>query len=476
MRQTGFGRLAIPAGIILVFGGFCPIANSAEKYLQGRTDVHPEPAVPTRSKPAAGARGSAETAAPVVRNPFRGQDAPSPFVPSQVPMQPVLREPFRMQLPGSRIEQNQSPVRMGRTETPFSGRANRSSFRETSTPFNNREASDSFRVTQAGERSPSSFSRSPVSQPLKSSVPAPAQNAPVHRGNVGADQPVSRSRNANDESAKLSRAEKPRLASPTTTAESSIASRALAGQGGVRTGATQIAAASASPQRLAPASGSRPGAGVLVGPSRAAGAISVTPSPVRQRRYTIPQRPSPYVASYHNLNAAQLHQRLGELWVRRTSQGGPAPHTSRWLSDHQIQPWSGAGSNVYWAWGVAGLAGMNNWLGDGWYDDASNFIYYTGGQTLLPFDDAIDIPNQVIALGNQATDDDEWIPLGGLWIAAAVRVELCGDGPTQRQSAGGRARVRRGNEYRRNLRAQRGLRPQDATDRLGHSGGRRVSV
>lgn len=132
-------------------------------------------------------------------------------------------------------------------------------------------------------------------------------------------------------------------------------------------------------------------------------------------RFVIPQRPGPYVAAYHKLNASQLHQRLGAVWNGNTPRPATAaaPHTSRWLKDHNIRPWWGARSSLWWAWGGAGLEGLNDWLGVNWYVDARPFIYYTGGQPLMPFDDALAIPSEVIAMGNQTgASAGDWIPLG----------------------------------------------------------------
>jgi hypothetical protein len=40
-------------------------------------------------------------------------------------------------------------------------------------------------------------------------------------------------------------------------------------------------------------------------------------------------------------------------------------------------------------------------------------MYYTGGRTLLPFADALEIPEQLIALGGAAlTSGADWMPLG----------------------------------------------------------------
>jgi hypothetical protein len=132
-----------------------------------------------------------------------------------------------------------------------------------------------------------------------------------------------------------------------------------------------------------------------------------------QPRFVIRQRPAPFVASFHKASATQLHQRLGNLMSSNRAAGGAAPHTSSWLNERRIQPWWGSVNEMYWSWGAAGLSGLNPWLGNNWSFEAPPFIYYTGGQPLMPFDDAIGIPEQAIMIGDQSAMDEEgWIPLG----------------------------------------------------------------
>jgi len=157
-----------------------------------------------------------------------------------------------------------------------------------------------------------------------------------------------------------------------------------------------------------------PSTGIFSGRTVVTRSPSATSRPERsQRGFVVLQQPASYVASFHKLNAPQLHHRLNGVLTGDAFDNGSAPHTSSWLKVHQLGSWWSTGNSPYWAWGITGLSGLNGWLGDNWYADAPALMYYTGGRTLLPFADAVEIPDQLIALGGAAlTSGADWMPLG----------------------------------------------------------------
>jgi hypothetical protein len=233
----------------------------------------------------------------------------------------------------------------------------------------------------------------------------------IERGAIENDRPsrFKRAPQADAESANVGQSRSLQPASPTVSP-----SAAVRQSGSQKVSDSQVSTPPVAPPQNNLRQARPPGAGIFSGTAVVTTGPSANSRPERsQRGFLILQRPAPYVASYHQLNAPQLHHRLNSVLTGGEFEQGGVRHTSSWLKGHQLGSWWSTGNSPYWAWGLTGLSGLNSWLGDNWYADARPFIYYAGGRTLLPFVDAVEIPDQLIALGDAAlTSEGGWIPLG----------------------------------------------------------------
>jgi hypothetical protein len=108
-----------------------------------------------------------------------------------------------------------------------------------------------------------------------------------------------------------------------------------------------------------------------------------------------------------------LHRNLKDLLTRTLAERDTVPHTGQWLTNHKYHPQWGYRQSVNWAWGVAGYAALDEWLGSNWQLAAEPVIYYTADQVMPPYAVAVYGADECLKLGNQSLrGSDEWIPLG----------------------------------------------------------------
>ena len=108
-----------------------------------------------------------------------------------------------------------------------------------------------------------------------------------------------------------------------------------------------------------------------------------------------------------------MHRNLKDLLTRTLAERGTAPHTGQWLTNQKYHPQWGYRQSANWAWGVAGYAVLDEWLGSNWNLAAEPVIYYTFDQVMPPYAVAAYGVDECLKLGNQSRRGaDDWMPLG----------------------------------------------------------------
>jgi hypothetical protein len=432
--------------------------RAAERSPQNRPD-RPHSAAPARSEPLTTSPVlgiserlqplNAEPSSPTFRraSPTRpGTATPTPVVappPSQAPLNiPSLNPDLRFDRsplpvnPSPPAFTDQGPGR--RSAAPFARRNQSEEYKglnrtggldQSSPPVNNRMGGDPNGKNSAANNPPVEHPPANTRKPGTSPVDNPPGIRPPGNNPPG-NNPTGISPSGNSPSVTKSNSRHPSRGSRRATDEfhnipavdTQVARGPIAGGQPLNPAEFEQGQVSAPPdvplssnvQQASLQPTSRSSVSVLFSPANSAGGFPVNPRSLGQQpRFFIPPRPAPHVASFHKLNAVQLHQRLNGLWTGSLAQPGAAPHTPQWLQSYNVSPWWGSTNPPDWAWGAAGLAGLDNWLGSDWSADAKPFIYYTGGKPLMLFDDAVSIPEEAIKIGNrELRPGDDWIPLG----------------------------------------------------------------
>lgn len=123
--------------------------------------------------------------------------------------------------------------------------------------------------------------------------------------------------------------------------------------------------------------------------------------------------PAPDSDAFQNASPYTLHHQLKDLLMRTLAERGAAPHTGQWLTNHNYHPQWGYRQSANWAWGVAGYAALDEWLGSNWQLTAEPVIYYTADQVMPPYSVAVYATDECLKLNDQSADgSDDWMPLG----------------------------------------------------------------